>query len=72
MSKLLLAFILRSQSSKLSGLAVLIPYLSHDQKQKQKKKKTNHCNNIIVIAIIDARYCNKIIGDKFVQQKIIL
>ena len=51
--------------------------------QKKKKKtlqptlqqknvyynKKNHCNNIEVIAIVYAKYCNKIWGNKFVLPK---
>ena len=33
------------------------------------KKKKNHCNNIEVIAIVYAKGCNKIWGNKFVLQK---
>ena len=32
-------------------------------------KKENHCNNIEVIAIVNAKCCNKIRDNKFVLQK---
>ena len=37
--------------------------------KKKKKKKKNCCNNIEVIAIVYAKCCNKIWGNKFVLQK---
>ena len=42
------------------------------QKKKVYCNEKNCCNNIRVIAIVDMRCCNKIWGNKFVQQKILL
>ena len=41
-------------------------------KKKVYCNKKNRCNNIRVIAIVDTRCCNKIWGNNFVQQKILL
>lgn len=32
----------------------------------------NQCYNIRIITIVDMRCCNKILGNKFVQQKLLL
>ena len=39
------------------------------QKNVYYNKKKNRCNNIEVIAIVYAKCCNKIWGNKFVLQK---
>ena len=53
---------------------VKLAYINHYKKNKKfiYYNEKNHCNNIRVIAIVYAKCCNKIWGNRFVLQKISL
>ena len=63
---------LKDYKLKFSGFSIIIIYVL-SLKQKifiTKKKKKNHYNNIKVIAMVYAKCCNTIWGNRFVLQKI--